>query len=811
MTSEPDTKRVKTEPSDASGSMMPPEKTSLYEGAVATHPFYDRSHSAVDVYSNGVFRDGKGQIVGILIRQAIPEEAAVMAANVLRPAATKSSLRSTIYGGESPNSGIAGYFDYRGSPIAFKSRKTSFTAGCSRWSDVFPMVNYVNDVYRNVMPHHWEAQNAAIPDLVRINGSVFSTLTINSKFRTAHHTDTGDYDGGYSCIACLEGQFKGVALTFDEFHISFSLKPRDLIIFNPHHFHSNTEVESDDHDNWSRLTCVFYYRAQLGEPWSYAEYERRYAASLSQGLTPALPVVHKPNGVNQNKAAVVDPVDFTPFSIPVCVTALQQSCGAKAARVHSLLLSASELAVALFGEPLATNDGVPIRLESEKVPATFSTSPLLGFRMRTVTAGDEKQGEAGETLNVLLDESTLMDCVTVELYEMWTSALRSWLSLLEADWAKLLSTNPSRTTFTWNNRGAMNQSFFDFCDVAKEVMRSLWGDDVSKQREHQFWGVFAVYASSIIVEKKAVPQGILPLEKLTVKVKDYLFGGTRYFKDMPEAEQRRRVERVKTIEQARKDGTRQAKSEGAGREWLLNDSFDYQSEDKEVDFAALGLPSPTLNTADRIGGITTDPPAEPETVSPVTIVVVTPPEEDVPMEAAIKQVSALLSTGNHECSRLLCNSAALRMVCKRETTRLDERRDFNMANVTVQYVSSVAEVKPGADFVILRHVLSAVEDDVAAEELLASLIPQVRGCVMLLETDLACRNYYTINPATRQAYDAAAADCFSVLHRVHNRRNAVKLRTSHEIEAVCGGRPAGRYKFIGSALNSVVYVLHGSA
>lgn len=46
---------------------------------------------------------------------------------MLRPAATRTSLRSRIYGGEAPHSGIAGYFDYRGSPIEHKYRKTAFT------------------------------------------------------------------------------------------------------------------------------------------------------------------------------------------------------------------------------------------------------------------------------------------------------------------------------------------------------------------------------------------------------------------------------------------------------------------------------------------------------------------------------------------------------------------------------------------------------------------------------------------------------------------------------------------------------------
>lgn len=65
------------------------------------------------------------------------------------------------------------------------------------------MIDYISTLYKLTLPSCWQAQNDAIPDVVRIHHSPFSTLTINSRFRTASHTDAGDFDSGFGCLACL--------------------------------------------------------------------------------------------------------------------------------------------------------------------------------------------------------------------------------------------------------------------------------------------------------------------------------------------------------------------------------------------------------------------------------------------------------------------------------------------------------------------------------------------------------------------------------------------------------------------------------
>lgn len=843
-------------PSPTTHSAPSETRSHQYQEAVETHPFYDSSNAVLDVFSDGIFRDAKGTIVGMLFRNALPEKAATDAAKVLRAAAHKTSLRSTIYGGEAPNSGIAGYFDYRGSPITYKSRKTSFTySHQEEWPQVFPMVDYVNCMYKRYMPDHWAAQNACIPDVVRINGSVFSTLTINSRFRTAHHTDVGDFDGGYSCICCLEGQYKGLALSFDKHKVSFFMRPRDLIIFNPHHFHSNTELEelSDGQGtDWSRLTCVFYYRAQLGEPWSYAEYQRRLDEALKSKMSP-LPLVReivvKPNGAHLNRPAPVFTETYTPFFLPCAVQRLRR-CAAKALRIHQLLLRAdnSQLIELLFGEPLSCPDGIPARTLAEKVPAVSSIPAynLGGFSEQFLNTAD-KGGK------LFMDE-VLTHMISEELHHIWAAALDKFMTLLGKSWEVQLESNPVRTNFTWNNKGEMNSAFFELCDVAKEVMFAVMEtESVPGRKEQQFWATYASHLNTLSVDRWKMPSEALSLTKLNVKLKDYHFGGTRYFKDMPPEEQQRRLERRKRIEWARKHGT----ILGERSDWLENDQFDYQTENKPVDFAALGLPPPEENTERFASAFTDKSLPSPELGDPIHVLVVLPraspaggphsaqpaalqalvatllpappgapdatgdaekarrqnkrksggKKDAVSIEAEAKRHVDLGTPG--EYARLLGNPAAQRLLaaCPTQTHPLLPA-PFSCENLHVRFAFSDEPLpEETVDFVVLQHVLCSM-DDTTARTYVQQASRMAEGCVLVVETDLFCRNCYTILPALRKAYMEAAPAAYTTLHTARYAASSKHLRSRVGLETILETF-AGRYKFDGSPLNSVLYIVPG--
>lgn len=866
-----------------------------YLESVSTHPFYDNSHSVLDVYSDGVFRDAKGTIVGMIFRNAIPEKAAAAAADVLRPAATKTSLRSNIYGGEAPHSGIAGYFDYRGSPIQYKSRKTSFThVHANAWPGVFPVVDYVNEMYKRFMPEHWAAQNACIPDIVRIHRSVFSTLTINSRFRTASHTDAGDFDGGYSCISCLEGEFRGLALTFDKFKICFHMRPRDLVIFKPHHFHSNTELEDlagPSNSAWSRITCVFYYRSQLGEPWSYAEYQRRLSAALKMNLNPVVrEIVPKDNGIHLNRPAVAYAEPFTPFILPCCVQPLRP-CARKALRVHQLLLAKAEvkveeekegqqtpLAVLLFGEGLSTPNGIPERCLKEKMSAIAAIPAYSSDNF------SEQFVENPEKAKEALREVFLSSSIPTELFKIWKETKQQFLDLVHEEWVAQYHRDPERVKFTWNNRSEMSRLFFELCDVAKEVLLAMCETEtVSKSCETCFWGGLALYLNELSHRELNMPLEALSVQKLHVKLKDYHFGGTRYFKDMPPEEQRRRLERRKRLEEARRSGKKEDSGEEEGKkskEWLENDTFDYQTEDAEVDYAGLGLPLPAENTQ-RFQHFSTEqvPPAETEETIYITIVL---PRGSLQGNSAEKrkhfqrvkniraQAQHLLSVDeNPEYVRLLGNKAAQELLqkeggaasviaegCRRSARSHSDGEGLaptggaprsgtsrksrgvrekvegavqgassssssssssspfcthTVANLSLAFIYAGDLIPPTSDFVVLQHVLSTLSETEAkalVHEVSHSMKPE--GYLMVMDTDFLCRNYYTILPSLRELYTQAAPVSYGMLHAVRYGTNFLTIRSRHQMEALLECFTS-RFKFSGSPLNSLLYVVPAGA
>ena len=150
-----------------------------------------------------------------------------------------------------------------------KCRKTAFTHDhVTTWPRVFPFLEYANHVYRSAAPDEWRAQTDAVPDVVRLRGTAFTTVTANQNFRTAVHTDVGDYDKGFGFVTTLTDDFDGCMLGMPTTGLCVDILPGDALLFNTHILHGNTEVEgrgASDNSAWSRLSVVLYYRFSLGE------------------------------------------------------------------------------------------------------------------------------------------------------------------------------------------------------------------------------------------------------------------------------------------------------------------------------------------------------------------------------------------------------------------------------------------------------------------------------------------------------------------------------------------------------------------
>ena len=232
-----------------------------------------------------------GQIHAVFLKGAIPQGTCEMAHPFLLKAASSSVIggfRGTAAGtGTQPSfkkdgtlsnmrrvpaeerlreakDGVLGYLDESNfSPC----RLTAYTR--DHWeqfgSTVLPYIQAVDSLFRTQMPERHEAQLrvANTTPGYAIEGTSFSTVTVNLNFATACHRDSGDLAEGAGVITCFtSGKFKGGMLVFPKWNLGFNLSTGDVLLCNVHEVHGNLPLVGEPGE-LQRLSCVLYYREKL--------------------------------------------------------------------------------------------------------------------------------------------------------------------------------------------------------------------------------------------------------------------------------------------------------------------------------------------------------------------------------------------------------------------------------------------------------------------------------------------------------------------------------------------------------------------
>lgn len=143
---------------------------------------------------------------------------------------------STIIGAFDPNS----YRRY--------CRLTAWTGkNLPRWEELNPLLRAIGDLFAQHVPERYRAQ----VDQVRktqpawvIEGTPFTTVTVNNTYPTGMHTDKGDLDAGFSTLACLRrgGPYTGGVLLFPEYRVGVEMRDGDLLLMDAHEWHANTDI-----------------------------------------------------------------------------------------------------------------------------------------------------------------------------------------------------------------------------------------------------------------------------------------------------------------------------------------------------------------------------------------------------------------------------------------------------------------------------------------------------------------------------------------------------------------------------------------
>lgn len=162
-------------------------------------------------------------------------------------------------------SGIVGYYE--------RTPRMPFCRACSwnlhhqdKWQTLFPMIKEVDSIFKQTDPQHYQIQKGfaekAPKDFV-IEGTMFSTLTVNRNFRTAYHRDAGNLAEGISCMTVFrQGHWVGANLVLPQYRVAFKLDHLDMIIFNPHELHGNTPLVKISKDA-IRCSVVYYFREKI--------------------------------------------------------------------------------------------------------------------------------------------------------------------------------------------------------------------------------------------------------------------------------------------------------------------------------------------------------------------------------------------------------------------------------------------------------------------------------------------------------------------------------------------------------------------
>jgi hypothetical protein len=218
----------------------------------------------VDFYGVGANRG----IAGGMIDPELAESDGPRVGKGLRylPYKEDGTLSNTSRANRTP-SVIVGYFDrYPRTPYC---RQTAFTMDNPEpWTAAVPFIQHVSGVFQQLAPRHHAAQeefvNLCHRDFI-IPGTVFSTLTVNRNWRTALHTDEGDFRSGLGVMAVLHaGHYDGGFLVFPKYRVAVDMKTGGVALADVHSAHGNTELKGVP-GRYVRISTVYYVREGIVE------------------------------------------------------------------------------------------------------------------------------------------------------------------------------------------------------------------------------------------------------------------------------------------------------------------------------------------------------------------------------------------------------------------------------------------------------------------------------------------------------------------------------------------------------------------
>jgi hypothetical protein len=240
--------------------------------------FLDESHYDILLTESTDVVKPNGKYLVRFRKNVIPDEIYKNCLPAIRKAANWTGNRGVASGDpeRKPNgqtkslvrSGVVGSFDRQGGRVPF-CRLTTFNREHPQLFDTIrPLAKTVDNQFKMLMPEQYEMQK----DMARrtdstwkIDDTAFTTITINKNWRTATHTDAGDYKDGFGMMCAFSSEnYDGGYTVLPQFRVAFDLRIGDVVAFDVHEWHGNTDFKRHKGTGpMERISCVFYYREKM--------------------------------------------------------------------------------------------------------------------------------------------------------------------------------------------------------------------------------------------------------------------------------------------------------------------------------------------------------------------------------------------------------------------------------------------------------------------------------------------------------------------------------------------------------------------
>jgi hypothetical protein len=131
-----------------------------------------------------------------------------------------------------------------------------------KWRKIVPLIQEIDEQYQELCPKEYASQRKAAKSVpFHIKGTAFSTVTTNLNFRTAAHTDSGDWPEGFGNLVVIEhgSSYEGAYTGFPQYGVAVDCRTGDFLAMDVHQIHGNTPMVPKDETS-QRLSLVCYLR-----------------------------------------------------------------------------------------------------------------------------------------------------------------------------------------------------------------------------------------------------------------------------------------------------------------------------------------------------------------------------------------------------------------------------------------------------------------------------------------------------------------------------------------------------------------------